>query len=98
MKKRDSEEERLTDVVDKFLSNYGLKKRFQDQEIINLFTKQMGPFLMKKVKYVYIKDRRLILHLTSAPFKNEMQLQKSKLIDELNQKIGHQYLIDLVLK
>jgi len=97
MKKRNSEEEKLSDVMDKFITNYGLKKRFQEQEILQLFKQQMGPFLMKKVKNAYVKNNKLHLKLSSAPFKQELSMQKNKLLGELNNSLGTEYLVDLVL-
>ena len=97
MKKRNSEEEKLSDVVDKFINNFGLKKRFIEQEIILIFNKQMGPFLMKKVKNVYVRDGKLFLKLSSAPFKEEIRMQKTKLIKQLNNELGSNYVIDVVL-
>jgi hypothetical protein len=97
MKKRNSEEEKLSDVVDKFINNFGLKKRFIEQEIILVFNKQMGPFLMKKVKNVYVRDGKLFLKLSSAPFKEEIRMQKTKLIKQLNNELGSNYVIDVVL-
>ena len=97
MKKRNSEEEKLSDVVDKFISNFGLKKRFLEQEIISVFNKQMGPFLMKKVSNVYVREGKLFLKLSSAPFKEEIRMQKTKLIGQLNTALKTNYLIDIVL-
>ena len=97
MKKRNSKEEKLSDVVDKFITTFGLKKRFIEQEVIQVFNKQMGPFLMKKVKNVYVKNGKLFLKLTSAPFKEEVRMQKTKLISELNSTLGGDYIKDVVL-
>ena len=97
MKKRNSKEEKLSDVVDKFITNFGLKKRFIEQEVVLVFNKQMGPFLMKKVKNVYVKDGKLFLKLTSAPFKEEIRMQKTKLISQLNSALDVDYIKDVVL-
>ena len=97
MKKRNSEEEKLSDVVDKFINNFGLKKRFLEHEVISVFNKQMGPFLMKKVSNVYVREGKLFLKLSSAPFKEEIRMQKTKLIGQLNTALKTNYLIDIVL-
>ena len=46
MKKRNANEEKLSNVVDSFIIQFGLKKRFQEHEILQEFTKIMGPFLI----------------------------------------------------
>ena len=43
MKKRNASEEKLSSVVDSFINHYGLKKRFQEHEILQAFNEIMGP-------------------------------------------------------
>ncbi len=97
MMKRNSKEEKLSEVVDKFINHSGLKKRFIEHEVITTFKSIIGPFLMKKVNNIYVKDGKLFLKLTSAPFKEEIRMQKSALIIQLNQALKINYLSDVVL-
>ena len=63
MKKRNANEEKLSNVVDSFINQFGLKKRFQEHEMLQEFTKIMGPFLMKKVTRAYVKDHKLVMKI-----------------------------------
>ena len=97
MKKRTANEEKLQNVVNDFIDQTGLRKKFQEQEILLSFKEIMGPFLMKKVKKSYVKNQKLFLQLSSAAFKQELVLQKTVLLGQLNSKIGSNYLTYLVL-
>lgn len=97
MKKRNANEEKLSNVVDSFINHYGLKKRFQEHEVLQAFSQIMGPFLMKKVNNSYVKNQKLFLKLSSASFKQELVMQKTKLLEQLNKAIGEDYLKDLVV-
>jgi len=97
MKKRTANEEKLQNVVNDFIDQTGLRKKFQEQEILLSFKEIMGPFLMKKVKKSYVKNQKLFLQLSSAAFKQELVLQKTVLLGQLSSKIGSNYLTDLVL-
>jgi hypothetical protein len=97
MKKRTANEEKLQNVVNDFIDQTGLRKKFQEQEILLSFKEIMGPFLMKKVKKSYVKNQKLFLQLSSAAFKQELVLQKTVLLGQLNSKIGSNYLTDLIL-
>lgn len=77
MKKRTANEEKLQNVVNDFIDQTGLRKKFQEQEILLSFKEIMGPFLMKKVKKSYVKNQKLFLQLSSAAFKQELVLQKT---------------------
>tara|TARA_Y100000385_G_scaffold283997_1_gene341198 strand:+ start:286 stop:585 length:300 start_codon:yes stop_codon:yes gene_type:complete len=98
MKKRNSKEEKLADVVEKFINSSGLKKRFTEHEVITIFKNIVGPFLMKKVINIYVKNGKLFLKLTSAPFKEEIKMQKTKLLSQINNALGSNYLIDVVVQ
>ena len=64
MKKRTANEEKLQNVVNDFIDQTGLRKKFQEQEILLSFKEIMGPFLMKKVKKSYVKNQKLYLQLS----------------------------------
>ena len=98
IKKRNSKEEKIDKVLDKFITQYGYKKRFKEHEIIEVFSEIMGPFLMKKVKSVYVNQQKLFLQLTSAPFKEEIKMQKTALVQQINKKLNSDYLKDVVVR
>lgn len=97
MKKRTANEEKLSNVVNDFIDHTGLRQKFQEQEILQNFKEIMGHFLMKKVQKSYVRNQKLYLKLSSAAFKQELIMQKTNLLLQLNTKIGYEYLIDLVL-
>lgn len=97
MKKRTANEEKLSNVINDFIDRTGLRQKFQEQEILQKFKEIMGPFLMKKVQKSYVRNQKLYLKLSSAAFKQELIMQKTNLLLQLNTKIGYEYLIDLVL-
>lgn len=97
MKKRTANEEKLSNVVNDFIDQTGLRQKFQEQEILQYFKEIMGTFLMKKVQKSYVRNQKLYLKLSSAAFKQELIMQKTNLLLQLNSKIGDEFLIDLVL-
>ena len=52
---------------------------------------------MKKVNNAYVKNQKLFLKLSSASFKQELVMQKTKLLDQLNKVIGEDYLKDVIV-
>ena len=95
MKKRSSKEEKLGDVLQKFIHSSNLSRPFLNHQIQIQFQEIMGPFLMKKVKKLFVKDNKLYLKLDSAPFKQKSD-PKTKLINDLNRAIDKNYLTDIV--
>ena len=77
MKKRTANEEKLSNVVNDFIDQTGLRQKFQEQEILQYFKEIMGTFLMKKVQKSYVRNQKLYLKLSSAAFKQELIIQKT---------------------
>ncbi len=98
MAKRDSNGEKLDNVVKKLIKSYGFTSKFKEYEIIEAFSLIMGPVIMKKVTNAYVYRQKLFLELTSAPLRQELSMEKSKLIALINNEIGQDYLKDLVVK
>ena len=98
IKKRNSKEEKIDKVLDKFITQFGYEKRFKENEVIEVFSEIMGPFLMKKVKSVYVNQHKLFLQLTSAPFKEEIKMQKTVLVQQINKKLNNDFLKDVVVR
>ena len=92
MKKRSSKEEKLGDVLQKFIHSSNLYRPFLNHQIQIQFEEIMGPFLMKKVKKIFVKENKLYLKLDSAPFKQEISIQKTKLIS-LGTISSHRYIM-----
>ena len=86
-------EEKLSNVVNNFIDQSGLRHKFQEQEILHNFKKIMGPFFDEKVKKSYVKNQKLYLQLSSAlRFKQELVMQKTNLLEQLNSSLSKNYL------
>ena len=95
--KRDKNEEKLDDVVKRLIKSYGYSKKFNEYEVVEAFSKIMGPVIMKKVENAYVYNSKLVLKLTSAPLRQEISMEKSKLISMINQELGSGFLKDILL-
>ena len=86
--KRNSDGEKLDSVVNKFIKSYGYSSKFNEFEVIQAFSEIMGPIIMKKIKNAYMYNKILYFELTSATLRNELTMQKTKIIKLINDHIG----------
>jgi hypothetical protein len=96
--KRDRNEEKLDDVVKRLIKSYGYSSKFNEYEVVEAFSKTMGPVIMKKVSNAYVFDKKLVLKLTSAPLRQELSMEKSKLISMINDELGSDFLKDILFQ
>ena len=98
MAKRDSNNEKMDDVFKKLIRSYGMTSRFNEFEVVQVFSEIMGPVIMKKVSNAYVYQHKLFLELTSAPLKQELSMEKTKLINMINKELGQDYLKGIIIK
>lgn len=96
--KRDKNEEKLDDVVKRLIKSYGYTSKFNEYEVVEAFNKIMGPVIMKKVNSAYVFDKKLVLKLNSAPLRQELSMEKSKLISMINEELGSDFLMDILFQ
>lgn len=70
------------------LKNSGMERRFTELEIVECYNKAVGPIIVNKTTSVRVREKTLILQLNSAPLRHELSLQKTKLIQVINEQLG----------
>jgi predicted nucleic acid-binding Zn ribbon protein len=58
----------------------------------------MGAMIAKHTKDLYIKHQQLFVTLDSAALRNELSLAKTKIVKMLNDEVGSQVIVEVILK
>ena len=98
MAKRDSNNEKMNEVFKKLIHSYGMTSQFNEFEVVQAFSEIMGPVIMKKVSNAYVYQYKLYIEITSAPLKQELSMEKSKLNKMINKELGQDYLKGIIIK
>jgi predicted nucleic acid-binding Zn ribbon protein len=96
MAKRDSNDQALGDVIKELLQQYNLEGKLKQARIIEAWPEVTGEMIPRHTRDLYIKGRTLFVKLDSPALKNELSYSKSKIILELNKKVGAEVVKDLV--
>lgn len=96
MAKRDSNDQALGDVIKELLQQYNLEGKLKQARIIEAWPEVTGEMITRHTRDLYIKGRTLFVKLDSPALKNELSYSKSKIILELNKKVGEDVVKDLV--
>jgi hypothetical protein len=97
MKNRKDNEESLKQVLERFVKTFQLDEGLLEQEIICAWEKLMGPAVAAKTEFIQYKKGSLKIKLTSAPLRNELEMQKTRLIELLNEELGGSYIATVQL-
>lgn len=91
-------EQSLKNVIGTFLKSSRLSGKMAEQKIIDGWGKRMGPMIAKHTKEISIYDKKLFLHIDSAPLRQELFYSREKLVKMLNEEAGEEVIREIVLR
>ncbi len=71
-----------------FLKTSKLKPGIQSLQIEEVWSKLMGKAIAGYTDKIELIGKRLIIHTQVAPLKNELEFQKEKIIERVNEELG----------
>lgn len=87
----------IKDLLSEFRQNGKFKSKLDGQAVKDawqeLYSKNIAPFTLD----IHFKEGELTIKLSSAPLREELSRDKKRIIDNLNQHIGHQLVKTLKL-
>ena|ERR1035437_8180797 len=95
-KKRDGQN--IKDAIGSFLKTSRLSGKLANQKIIDGWEKIMGKMIAKHTKQISIYDKKLYLHLDSAPLKQELFYSREKIVQMLNEEAGEEVIKEIVFR
>lgn len=86
----------LKECLQELIEVYRLRGKLSETHIISSWEKLMGQTISKRTSDIFFQDKKLLVKITSAPLKQELQLSKSKIIRILNEEAGQAIVEDIV--
>ncbi|GAB4107622.1 hypothetical protein GCM10028791_00680 [Echinicola sediminis] len=78
----------LKEAFEELLQAYRLKDRFNERKIAGAWGELMGKSIASRTSSVYAKDKKLFVKLSSGPIKKELMMNKSKVLQIIEDKFG----------
>ena len=92
-----SEMKPLKGVFEEMIKSYKMKDHFKVEQIKTLWKEVVGEYISNHTEKLVIKKNILYVKIDSPELRNELQYAKTKLIQNLNYKIGETYITDIKL-
>lgn len=93
--KRKSNEMTLKEAINRMMEAYRLGDKMIEIDTIKNWEEMMGAAVGKRTREIYIKNKILYLRIDSAPLKEELLMNKSLIIERLNEKAGKKIIDDV---
>ncbi len=95
---RNSNEQSLKEIIGTFLTKNQLGNQLKEAQLIADWSKIAGDMIAKYTSKMYVNKGVLYLYIQSPALKQELNFQKSKLIELTNQHMGSEFINDIVIR
>ena len=83
--KRTSKPLKINELTSQLFEQKRIKNNILQAQIQNTWEKLMGNNVIKRTNKIFINENKLIIKLTSAPLKNELNNSKKRIIKQINE-------------
>ena len=86
----------LKEAIVEMLKNYQIENKFLQHRLIGSWEKVMGKTVANRTTKVFFRDKTLFVYLSSASLRQELLMEKIKIIHLLNEEMGKLLIEDIV--
>jgi predicted nucleic acid-binding Zn ribbon protein len=88
----------LGEVLRQVLDDQNLSEKINEQRVIDSWQPLLGPGVAQYTTRLYIRNKVLNVHISSAVLKAELMMYREKLIKALNERVGETVILDIMFR
>lgn len=85
----------IKDLLDKLMENYGYSDKLKEQEVISVWNRVMGPFILSRTSRIRYDKNCIYIQLTTPAVKNELMMTRTAIIEKLNTELGSELIKEI---
>ena len=85
----------LGEVLGHFLKSSGLKRRIQEQKLLDSWEKAVGLAIAERTQPIGVKNRVLQVRVSSSVWMQQLQFLKGLILEKLHEQPGNHFLQDV---
>ena len=93
---RKKNEQSLGDILKDFLEKPSWKNKLNEVKVMTEWDKLFGSSFSKYIEDMFVQNQILYIKLNSASLRQELNYQKTTLIDRLNESVGKNFIKDII--
>lgn len=79
------------------LKAYRLEDKYQEKLLVSSWPQLVGNTIASRTESVYIKEKKLFVKVSSGPIKKELQMNRSKVMSLIEDKVGTGVITELIV-
>ncbi len=88
----------LGDILKEYIQKSPVKHQLQTMQLSDVWEQIMGKTIAGYTESLQIIGNKLIITTHIAPLKQELQYQKNKIIERVNEHMGKQLIEEIIIK
>lgn len=97
-KGRKSEPETIGSAIGEMLKAFRIEGKFYETDLVNSWERVMGKPIASRTSKIYIRDKKLFVHISSAPLKHELNMSRDKILVLLTKELGQPIVNEVIIK
>ncbi len=96
MEKKDAKH--IKSIISEILKNQQLDHKMLENRVIRSWEKVIGKTVAKATTQIFMQSGTLYLSINSSVMRNELLMLKDKIMDALNEEVGHQIVTAIMIR
>jgi predicted nucleic acid-binding Zn ribbon protein len=85
----------MSDILNGFLRANGLEMPLKQHRLVNAWDEVVGSVVARYTEEKSIRNQTLWVKISSPAVRAEVQMQRTRFVEELNNKVGGQVITDI---
>jgi predicted nucleic acid-binding Zn ribbon protein len=86
----------LKEAMEQLLKVYRLKGKFDETNAVASWQEVVGAPVANRTKEIFIKDKKMFVRIESSVIKNQLDMMRSQIIENLNEKAGSVVVTEII--
>ncbi len=95
--KRNKSTSTVGEAMGDMLKAYKIERKFSQTAVLKGWDDLVGPVIAKRTTKVYFNKNVLVVQIDSAPLRSELNYNKTKLLQALQNKFGREIVANLLI-
>ena len=93
-----TEAETVGDIITRLLKAESLEQKFDEQRVAAMWKDVVGQGINRYTVNRSVRNGVLYVTISSAPLRNELMMNRSRLVSRINDFMGHEVIHDIVFR
>jgi len=91
-------DQKIDEVLKNLVGNYKHKSKLYRNKLETTWESQMGTTISKYTSRISVRNNKLFITIDSAPLKQELSFSKDKIKKLMNEELGENYILEVVIR